>query len=327
MDGRTVRVDTGFELPATGHPAGQYRRAGAHRAGVHATPVPGAGEGGTVVESPRAPRTGGPARPAGDDFERPSSARVYDFLLGGTSHGEVDRALGRDLVEAEPLVVSMVRENRSFLRRAVTFLAHAGIDQFLDLGSGIPTMGSTHEVARRVVPDARVAYVDVDPVAVTHGELLLGAAEGVAVGQADLRRPAEVLAAPAVAEVLDPSRPVGILAFSVLQHVSDDDEARDVVAEYLARVVPGSALAVSHLSGDDPRIDIDALRRLSSAYSRGPITPRSAARLAAIVAGVDLVDPGLVFAAQWRPEPRRPGGPYGEPCCGHRAAVGFVPTR
>ncbi|PVZ07732.1 SAM-dependent methyltransferase [Actinomycetospora cinnamomea] len=283
-----------------------------------------------MVDDPRTPPTGLPVRvggAVGDDLERPSSARVYDFLLGGTSHGEVDRGLGRDLIDAEPLVVPIVRENRSFLRRAVTLLAREGIDQFLDLGSGIPTMGNTHEVARRVRPDARVAYVDVDPVAVAHGELLLGHTDGVSVSQADLRRPAEILDAPAVTAVLDLARPVGLLLFSVLQHVPDTDEAHTVVDEYLSRLVPGSALAVSHLSADDPRVDAAALRRVSHAYPRGPVTPRSAAELARIVAGVELVDPGLVFAAQWRPEPPRPGSPNGEPCCGHRAAVGFVRAR
>ncbi|MDF2976016.1 MAG: hypothetical protein K0S40_744 [Actinomycetospora sp.] len=280
-----------------------------------------------MVDEPRTPASGLPLRLAEDDLERPSSARVYDFLLGGTSHGAVDRHLGRELIDAEPLVVPIVRENRSFLRRAVTFLAHAGIDQFLDLGSGIPTMGNTHEVARRVVPDARVAYVDVDPVAVAHGELLLGRTTGVTVSRGDLRRPDDVLGTPAVRDVLDLDRPVGLLLFSVLQHLPDGEEARAVVAEYLSHLVAGSALAVSHLSGDDPRVDVDAVRRLSTAYPRGGITPRSAGDLAGIIAGVELVAPGLVFAAQWRPEPRRVGEPDGEPCCGHRAAVGFVPAR
>lgn len=264
------------------------------------------------------------AVPGAQDFDRPSSARVYDFLLGGTSHGAVDRILGRDMIRAEPLVVAMARENRSFLRRAVSFLAHAGVDQFLDLGSGIPTMGNTHEIARRIVPHARIAYVDVDPVAVAHGELLLADARGVSVSWADLREPRTVLAAPGVAGVLDLSRPVGVLMFSVLQHVPDDDDPAAVVADYLARVAPGSALAVSHLSADDPRIDMRTLRVLSGAYLGGEITPRSATELTAVLDGVELVEPGVVFAAQWRPEaPRR--GRTDEPCCGHRAAVGFVP--
>jgi len=263
--------------------------------------------------------------PGVPDVDRPSSARVYDFLLGGTSHGAVDRHLGREMIEAVPLVIPIARENRSFLRRVVTYLVHAGIDQFLDLGSGIPTMGSTHEVARRVDPEARVAYVDVDLVAVAHGELLLGREKGVSVSWADLTRPETVLGAPGVTDVLDLSRPVGVLMFSVLQHVPDAQDPAGVVAGYVSRVVPGSALAVSHLSGDDPRVDMEALRALSGAYPRGEVTYRSAAELAAMVEGVELVEPGLVYAAQWRPEPRRSGQSEGELCCGHRAAVGFVP--
>ncbi|GAA4925633.1 S-adenosyl methyltransferase [Actinomycetospora succinea] len=264
--------------------------------------------------------------PGAANFDIPSSARVYDFLLGGTSHGAVDRVMGRDLARAEPLVVSIVRENRSFLRRAVTFLAHAGVDQFLDLGSGIPTMGNTHEVARRVNPDARVAYVDIDPVAVSHGELLLGEARGVSVTHADMRDPDKVLGAAAVTEVLDFSRPVGVLMFSVLQHVSAADDPAAVVAGFLSRVAPGSALAVSHLTADDPRIDMDAILGPTDAYLSGRATTRSAAELAALIEGVDLVEPGLVYAAQWRPEARRHRGPLAEPCCGHRAAVGFLPA-
>lgn len=263
--------------------------------------------------------------PRAPDVDRPSSARVYDFLLGGTSHGAVDRRLGREMIDAVPLVVPIARENRSFLRRVVTYLVRAGIDQFLDLGSGIPTMGSTHEVARRVDPEARVAYVDVDLAAVAHGELLLNNEKGVSVSWADLTRPETVVDAPGVTDVLDLSRPVGVLMFSVLQHVPDVQDPGGVVAGYLSRVVPGSAFAVSHLSGDDPRVDVEALRELSGAYPRGEVTYRSGAELAAMVQGIDLVDPGLVYAAQWRPESRRPGQPKGELCCGHRAAVGFVP--
>ena len=134
-----------------------------------------------------------------------------------------------------------------------------------------------------------------------------------------------MLGAPGVTDVLDLSRPVGVLMFSVLQHVPDAQDPAGVVAGYVSRVVPGSALAVSHLSGDDPRVDMEALRALSGAYPRGEVTYRSGAELAAMVEGIDLVDPGLVYAAQWRPEPRRSGQPEGELCCGHRAAVGFVP--
>jgi hypothetical protein len=259
-----------------------------------------------------------------EDFDRPSSARVYDFLLGGSAHGAVDRDLGRELILAEPLVVAIARENRSFLRRAVTVLVEAGIDQFLDLGSGIPTVGSTHEIARRIVPAVRVAYVDVDPVAVAHGELLLADEQGLTATWADLRDPESVLAAPGVAGLLDFSRPVGLLMSSVLQHVPDADDPAGVVRTYLSCLAAGSALALSHLTGDDPRIDIAALRRLTQAYPREGLTPRSLGEVAPLVSGVDLLDPGLVYAAQWRPEHRLLHGPLREPCCGHRAAVGFL---
>jgi len=267
------------------------------------------------------------SRPASrsEDFDRPTSARVYDFLLGGSAHGAVDRDLGRELIRAEPLVVAIARENRSFLRRAVTALVEAGIDQFLDLGSGIPTVGSTHEIARRIDPSVRVAYVDVDPVAVAHGELLLAQEQGLTASWGDLRDPERVLAAPGVAGLLDLSRPVALLMFSVLQHVPDTDDPPMIVRRYLSRLAAGSALALSHLTGDDPRIDTAALRRLTEAYPRGSMTPRSRGEVAAMVAGVDLLDPGLVYAAQWRPEHRLAHGPLREPCCGHRAAVGFLP--
>lgn len=278
---------------------------------------------------------GRPRRPRvsrSEDFDRPSSARVYDFLLGGSSHGAVDRDLGRELILAEPLVVEIARENRSFLRRAVHHLVTAGIDQFLDLGSGIPTVGSTHEMARRLDPAARVAYVDIDPVAVAHGDLLLGGEKGVSTTWGDLLDPEAVLAHPGVTEVLDLSRPVGLLMLSVLQHVPDEEDPAEVVRHYLSRLVPGSALALSHLSGDDDRIDIGALQALTEAYPRAGLTPRSFAEVAGLVTDVDLVDPGLVYAAEWRPEiPWRPEtplstGPAHEPCCGHRAAVGFLST-
>ena len=267
------------------------------------------------------------SRPASrsEDFDRPTSARVYDFLLGGSAHGAVDRDLGRELIRAEPLVVAIARENRSFLRRAVTALVEAGIDQFLDLGSGIPTVGSTHEIARRIDPSVRVAYVDVDPVAVAHGELLLAQEQGLTASWGDLRDPERVLAAPGVAGLLDLSRPVALLMFSVLQHVPDTDDPPAIVRRYLSRLAAGSALALSHLTDDDPRIHMAALRRLTEAYPRGSMTPRSRSEVAAMVAGVELLDPGLVYAAQWRPEHRLAHGPLREPCCGHRAAVGFLP--
>lgn len=259
-----------------------------------------------------------------DDFERPASARVYDFLLGGASHGEVDRAMARDLMVVEPRIVSGVRENRAFMRRAVDFLVDAGIDQFLDLGSGIPTMGSVGEVARRRRPATRVVHVDVDPVAAAHAEHLLASVEGVATVRADLRDHEAVFAAPAVRDLLDLDRPVGLLMISVLQHVPDIDRPAEVVDGYLRRLAPGSALAVSHLSHDDPRLHVGEVTGIARAYAGGGVTTRSHEEVAALTTGVDLVAPGLVWAAEWHPEPVPRGEP---PICGHRAGVGFLPPR
>lgn len=268
---------------------------------------------------PARPEPWHPRGPAPEDLERPSSARVYDYLLGGTVNGRVDREFGIELTRHEPVVADIARESRSFLRRAVGFLAADGFDQFLDLGSGIPSRGNVHEVASRARPGARVAYVDVDPVAVGHGETLLASAPEASITLADLRDVDAVLTAPGVADVLDLSRPVALCLFSVLQHVADADDPAAIVARYLAALAPGSALALSHVTADDPRIDIATVRRLTTAYARGPMRPRSREEVAELVAPVDLVDPGLVWAGLWRPEAPRAGI-----TCGHRAAVGYT---
>jgi len=257
-----------------------------------------------------------------EDFGRPSSARVFDFLLGGAVNGAVDRELGLELARHEPVVVEMARESRSFLRRAVAHLAAAGIDQFLDLGSGIPSMGNVHEVARRVNPAARVAYVDVDPVAAGHGQTLLAEVAGSTFTLADLRDVDAVLAAPGVRDTLDPSRPVGLCLFSVLQHVPDADDPAGIVRRYLDALAPGSTLALSHASADDDAVDMGTLSRLTGAYARGAMRPRSREEIGALLAGVELVEPGLGWAGQWRPDQRPPG----RPSCGHLAAVGARPA-
>lgn len=260
------------------------------------------------------------SRPAREDFDRPSSARVHDYLLGGAVNGAVDRELALELTAREPHVVDMARENRSFLRRAVDFLARAGVDQFLDLGSGIPSRGNVHEVARRVDPSARIAYVDVDPVAVGHGEALLASTPRTSTTLADLRDVDAVLTAPSVTRTLDLSRPVALCLFSVLQHVPDADDPAGVVRRYLDVLAPGSAVALSHVCDDDVRFDVPGLSRITGAYARGAMHPRTLRDIAPMLSGVDLVAPGLVWASLWRPDPApRVRGVT----CGHRAGVGF----
>ena len=256
--------------------------------------------------------------PAAEEFERPSSARVYDYLLGGAAHGAVDRALGERLKQAQPGVVELARENRAFLRRAVRFLLAAGVDQFLDLGSGVPTMGNVHEVVARSRSGARVAYTDVDSIAALHGQHLLAALPTATYTAVDISDVDAVMSSPGVAGLLDLRRPVGLLAFSVLQHVRED--AAGLVEDYLRRLAPGSALALSHFTDDDPRTG-PWIEAETAAYPRAVPRARSRAEVAALVAGVDLVDPGLVWADEWRPEPGRPAGP-GD-ARGHWVAVGF----
>ena len=238
--------------------------------------------------------------PAAAEFERPSSARVYDYLLGGAAHGAVDRALGDRLTRSQPGMVEVARENRAFLRRAVRFLLAAGVDQFLDLGSGVPTMGNVHEVVARSRSGARVAYTDVDSIAALHGQHLLAALPTATYTAVDIADVDAVLSSPGVAGLLDLRRPVGLLAFSVLQHVRED--AAGLVAEYLRRLAPGSALALSHFTDDDPRTG-PWIEAETAAYPRAVPRARSRAEVAELVAGVDLVDPGLVWADEWRPSP------------------------
>lgn len=243
--------------------------------------------------------------PLGGDFDRPSPARVYDFLLGGAAHGAVDRDLAARLLHTEPRMRAFCATNRAFLRRAVRYLLAAGVDQFVDLGSGVPTMGHVHEVIAGAGARATVAYVDVDPVAVAHGHHLLAGVPGAAFVGADLRDPDAVLDDPALREIVDLSRPVGLLAVSSLQHVPDAEDPAGLVDRYLARLVPGSALALSHPTLDGVGPACAAAVELMRDFPQTDLRPRSAREVARLARGVDLVDPGLVRDGCWRPVPAR----------------------
>ena len=205
------------------------------------------------------------------DLDRPSPARVHDYLLGGSHHVAADRASAQRLA---PDVARVARVHRDFLRRAVRFLVSVGVRQFIDLGAGLPTVGSTHETA----PDARVIYVDNDPVAVAHARAIVAGNERVAVVGADLREPAEILAARPLRALIDMGQPVGYLMVGVLGVVTDDGYAGDIIAGYAAAATPGSYLAVT-----DHRADLKAL-----------------------LGDLEVVEPGVVPVARWRPEPGAP---------------------
>lgn len=253
------------------------------------------------------------------DIDRPSVARMYDYYLGGSHNVACDRAAADQVIDAIPDVADGCRANRAFLDRAVAHLSACGIHQFLDVGSGIPTVGNVHEVARRAAPDARVVYVDVDPVAVTHARHLLATDDDVSVVREDLRRPQSILRHPDVANFLDLDQPVALLLFGVLHFIADADGPADIIAAFRDALPPGSALALSHGSAESrPQEARDA----QSVYqdTANPLTMRSHEQVAALFDGFGLESPGVVWVSQWRPDPAAPTDPRPE----RHAMIGAV---
>jgi SAM-dependent methyltransferase len=246
--------------------------------------------------------------PAGVDTQRANIARVYDYLLGGSHNFLADQDAARALAAVEPNVRAFARANREFLGAAVRFLCEAGIRQFLDIGSGIPAGGNVHEVAEEAGPGSRVAYADVDPVAVAHSRAILAGRPAAAVIEADLREPGAILAHPTVAHLLDFSQPVGLLLVSVLPFIADADDPWQIVATLRDALAPGSYLVVCHGTYADKPAATEALDKVykSSVQARGGA--RSRADILRFFDGFELIDPGLVYVQQWRP-----GVPLGEP--------------
>jgi S-adenosyl methyltransferase len=245
------------------------------------------------------------------DTSTPHSARRYNYWLGGKDNFAVDRESGDLIAKNFPTVRLMAVENRRFLRRATTFLtADAGIRQFLDIGTGLPTQDNTHEVAQSIARESRVVYVDNDPMVLAHARALLTSTpEGrTAYIEADLREPGKILADPAVRETLDFSRPIGLMLMAVLHFVRDNDEAVALVRTLLDAMPSGSYIALSHSTVDfaDPA----ARARYEGLIASGRVDafPRTAAELQHLLAGLDLVDPGFAAVSAWRaddePEPR-----------------------
>lgn len=237
------------------------------------------------------------------DTGTPNVARMCHYYLGGRETFQADRDAAQQVLAALPVTRVAAASAREFMRRAVRFLAgEAGIDQFLDVGVGLPARHAVHEVARQVNPAARVAYVDYDPVVVSHGEALLARPGVAVVARADLRRPAELLAVPEIRAHLDFRRPVAVLMVSVLHFVADADNPFGIIAAVRNALAPGSYLALSHTSTDFMP-DKDAVRRVLAAYekSNAPVRPRGKADILRFFEGFDLVEPGLVAKPQWRP--------------------------
>jgi SAM-dependent methyltransferase len=241
--------------------------------------------------------------------DKASPARVYDWFLGGSHNFAVDREVAARTVELMPEVPDMARANRHFLRRAVLAAAQAGIDQFLDLGSGIPTVGNVHEVAREVHPAARVAYVDLDPVAVEHSRAILGDDPDSYVLQGDLLDPASVLADEGVRALLDLRRPVCVLMVAVGHFVADTDAFAAAIAAYRDAVASGSELVMSHGSSERRTAETDEVVEIyhrRAASTRG----RDRAEMARLLEGWQPVEPGLTEIQAWRPEPDAAEPPF-----------------
>jgi SAM-dependent methyltransferase len=239
--------------------------------------------------------------PSSVDLTRPSAARVYDYYLGGAHNFAVDRELAEQVIHVLPDLPRMTQGNRAFLRRSVRFLADRGIRQFLDIGSGIPTVGNVHETAQRAEPQARVVYVDSDPVAVAHSRALLGDDPRTAIVHADLRDPVRVLNDPVVTRLLDLDAPIGLLMVAVLHFVPEGDEAAAAIAAYREALAPGSHLVVSHVT-DDAGLDPEG--RIRTLYQRGsiPVVSRTRRQVNDFFAGFELVDPGVVYLSLWHPD-------------------------
>jgi len=256
--------------------------------------------------SQSSPGTSGPA-PSDLDTSVPHIARVYDYWLGGKDNFAVDREAAEQVIEAYPGILRDVRAQRAFLSNAVSYLAGvAGIRQFLDIGTGIPTANNTHEVAQAVEPGCRVVYVDNDPMVLTHARaLLVGVTAPTAYVDADLRDTGKVLAE--AARLLDFSKPVAVMLISVLHLIPDADDPHAIVTRLLEAVPSGSWLALSHPARDvHPQQVTEAASRFNQ-LARAKATLRTQAEILRFFDGLELLEPGLVQIHQWRPGLAAPG--------------------
>ncbi|WP_233617876.1 SAM-dependent methyltransferase [Actinomadura sp. WAC 06369] len=240
--------------------------------------------------------------PGGIDTTVATPARIYDYFLGGKDNYAVDRQAAEEIMKAVPEAPAAALANRAFLRRAVRFMAEAGIRQFLDVGAGLPTQGNVHEVAQEIRPESRIVYVDNDPVVLVHGRALLEANSDVAVVRGDLRRPEEILAEPRLNELIDLDEPVGVLLIAILHFIGDEENPFDLVARLMERLPPGSHLAISHgyeggmADGTSEHAQGVYRRSTSAIHSRNPRTVER------FFTGTDIVEPGVVWVPQWRAE-------------------------
>lgn len=257
-----------------------------------------------------ASRTAGPQAPGPGahhndeqafDPNVPNVARIYDFFLHGKDNYAADRDAARKLLAVIPGAAAAARDNRAFLGRAVRFLAReAGIRQFIDLGTGLPTQGSVHGIAQATDPLPHVVYADNDPVVVTHATALLADSFRVTAVQADLRNPDRLLSLPAVRALIDFTQPVAVLMIAVLHFVPDRDDPWSIVSRYTSTMAPGSYLVLSHVTGDGT--PAEAIRQATEIYEHAsaPGIARTRTQIARFFGGLDMVPPGLADPRHWR---------------------------
>lgn len=236
------------------------------------------------------------------DLNKASAARIYDYLLGGYHNFEIDRETIEKSILVNPNVRPAAIANRSFLRRAVNFLLDQGIDQFLDIGTGIPTVGNVHEIVQNANPEAHVVYVDIDPVAVAHSRSILQGNSRVVAIQGDARKPKELLENPELQALLDFSRPVGVLLVAVLHFVPEDDLAYNSIYTLRDALPSGSYIVISHSTYENAPPDVyEKIVKIGNQVSL-TFKHRTLAEMKRFFEGLELIDPGVVYVPLWRPE-------------------------
>lgn len=261
--------------------------------------------------------------PEGLDITVPNAARVYDCALGGYHNFAVDREFMDQAEAAWPGLTLLAHANRAYLGRVVRWLADAGVRQFLDIGSGIPTLGNVHEVAQGAAPDARVVYVDIDPIAVSHSRAMLADNPHAHAIEGDLRRPAEILYHPDVIEWIDFSEPVAVLMVAVLHFVADSDDPAGIIHQIADALASGSYVAVAHGTHASGAFR-QRQESVQSLFERTP-TPfhlRTREEVAGLLTGLEIVAPGIVPITDWHPDPEEDDVAYAAPVLG---AVGRRP--
>lgn len=241
--------------------------------------------------------------PLGVDISVPSAARTYDYMLGGNHNFAVDREAADQAEKFMPYARGVARLNRAFLARVIRFMVSQGIRQFLDIGSGVPTVGNVHEIAQRAAPDCRVVYVDHDPIAVAHSELILGGNDRATVLNADAREPDLILDDPRLRRLLNLDEPIGMLFLCMLHWLPDESDPAGLMRRYIDAMAAGSYLAITHITEDYQPYQVRGALKFANKGSDS-VTARPYDEVLALFGDLELVEPGLVGCGTWRP-----GGP------------------